>query len=158
MNKYMIIILIHVLAASIAFAEDAPTCKNGSDCEVVKVLTRCDVSKQELRNKIAKLERELKELKAQEKTVLVKETVKERVIEKTKIKKHIVSVIAHNDVQSISSTKDSTGPEYSAEAKVETGYVPAITYQYQFDMGLTPLIGVDVKKDPKLIIGLGYEF
>lgn len=148
--KYLIVLLVHLLAFSIAYAEDAPSCRKGSDCEVVKTFTKCDVDKQALRNKIAKLEQELEQLRQKQPIVIINDIVREETV----ILKHIVSVVAYETIIS-SSTSQNNGV---AQAEMSKGYVPAVTYQYQFDLGLVPLIGVDIKSKPQLIFGLGYEF
>jgi len=62
MIKTGFMLLVVLIAANYASADEGQSCKQGKDCEVVKVLTRCDVDKQKLRNKIAKLEKRIKEL------------------------------------------------------------------------------------------------
>jgi VIT1/CCC1 family predicted Fe2+/Mn2+ transporter len=78
--------------------------------------------------------------------------------EKTKIKKNIVSLIAHRDVIDSSASTSSGNGVSSAKAEATSGYVPAVTYQYQFDSGIVPLLGVSIKSKPSLVIGIGYEF
>lgn len=78
--------------------------------------------------------------------------------EKTKIKKNIVSLIAHRDVIDSSSSTSSSGNTVSGTAEVRSGYVPAVTYQYQFDSGIVPMLGVSIKNKPSLVFGFGYEF
>lgn len=154
--KYLMIIAIVLGFVS---ASEAKTIKDGEQeysCTPVKT---CD---ERLKSAYAEISRLKKQLKEQSSKEVVKEKVvyAERVVEKetTKIKKHIISVIAHKSVQDVTTDRDTTGPEYSAEAKVNTGYVPALTYQYQFDMGLVPMIGIDITKKSGLILGLGFEF
>lgn len=151
MKSFTIIILVHLLAISLVYADTpGPVCQKGSDCEVVKTYTKCDVDKQKLNSKIAKLEQELKELKAQ-----VPKTYYFPVVEeKTIINKHIVSVVAHETLKSVESSVSGN----TAIGTVTTNYVPAITYQYQFDSGIVPLIGLDIKSKPNLMFGVGYEF
>ena len=78
--------------------------------------------------------------------------------EKTKIKKNIVSLMAHRDVIDSSASTSSSGSTVSGTAEVKSGYVPAVTYQYQFDSGFVPMLGVSIKNKPSLVFGLGYEF
>jgi hypothetical protein len=78
-------------------------------------------------------------------------TVEKRV-EVDKTKKHLISIAAHRAVTS-SYTRTSPG---LAEAGVDIKYVPALLYQYQFDSGLTPMLGVDTQLSP--IFGLGFGF
>jgi hypothetical protein len=135
------------------------TVSPNSDCEVVKTLTRCDVDKQKLRNKIYALEKRIKELESRPREVVEYPYPVEKIVEKTivkkVIKKHIVSVITSRDVEKINAYQTSST---TATAQVETGYVPAVTYQYQFDMGLTPLIGASFGSKVRPVLGLGFEF
>lgn len=87
-----------------------------------------------------------------------KEKCTERVVEKTKVKKNLVSLMAHHDVTSSSASTSQNGNTVTGTAEVKTGYVPAVTYQYQFDSGIVPMLGVSVKKNPSLLFGIGYEF
>lgn len=138
----------------------------GADCKVVKVLTKCDMDKYKLQKRIEKLQRELRELETREKTVEVRETVVEKpvyiekVVEKkvtkTKIKHHIVSAFGHPAATSSGSSSSSSPGTSSATGRVDTEYVPGLMYQYQFNFGLVPLIGIDTER--QLIFGLGFEF
>jgi hypothetical protein len=84
--------------------------------------------------------------------------IKEKIVEKQKIKKHLISVVAHEGIISNESKTYQSGSTIIGEGKIETNYIPAVTYQYQTDNGLVPLIGIDIKGNPKLNFGLGYEF
>lgn len=141
--KYLLII---ILAASTSFAK---TIKDGDteyQCNPVKT---CDEKLKSAYVEIARLKKQLKQT-----TVVTKVETVEKVKEVTKIKKHIVSLITHKTHYSL--TTDVTG----SGAKIENvqGYTPAITYQYQADNGITPLIGLDVYERVNLILGIGYEF
>jgi hypothetical protein len=96
---------------------------------------------------------EIARLKKQVKIVYVDRTV-EKVTEKTIIKKHIVSVSAINSVDSIEANKSGN----TATAVAQSSYRPVISYQYQTDSGITPLIGLTFGFAPRLMLGLGYEF
>jgi len=154
----MKLLMIIAIVFGYVMATEAKTLKEGDQeysCTPVKT---CD---ERLKSAYAEISRLKKQLKEQSKEVVKEKVVyAERIVEKetTKIKKHIISVIAHKSVQDISTDRDTTGPEYSAQTTVNTGYVPALTYQYQFDMGLVPMIGIDITKKSGLILGLGFEF
>ncbi len=87
-----------------------------------------------------------------------KEKVVEKVVEKTKIKKHIVSVFVHQGVVNNETKSYTSGSKAIGEAAIEENYIPAAMYQYQFDNGIVPMIGIDIKRSPKLNFGVGYEF
>lgn len=154
----MKLLMIIAIVFGYVMATEAKTVKEGDQEYSCTPVITCD---ERLKSAYAEISRLKKQLKEQSKEVVKEKVVyAERIVEKetTKIKKHIISLIAHKSVQDIDTDKDSTGPEYSAEAKVNTGYVPALTYQYQFDMGLVPMIGIDITKKSGLILGLGFEF
>jgi hypothetical protein len=147
-------------------------CDVGRDCEVVKVVTRCDVDKQALRNKIHKLEEELAKQKEkynalyyQEKQVVEKEVVKTEVVyqDRVKIKErkvvdnkhHTLSLMAINTVTGVSASTSGN----TASAQANTGYSPGAMYQYRFDAGFTPAIGVSFSNSQtNLFGGLGWSF
>lgn len=81
-----------------------------------------------------------------------------KVVEKTKIKKHLVSLVMHKRVIKNETDTSSSGGTTVGTGTVEENYSPAITYQYQFDSGVVPMIGLDVRKNPNLLFGVGYEF
>lgn len=146
--------LLLILISSLALGKTIKEGDKEFTCTPVKT---CDEKLKAAYAEIKRLKKELKDeiaiapLLCEPKVVTVERVVK-------KVKKHIVSVIAHNTTTESNTSKDTIGPVYSATAEVSTAYVPAITYQYQFESGLTPLIGLDIKKNPKAILGLGIEF
>lgn len=153
-----LVVLLGVLCIPTIAIAGTP-CDNGaskgSECEVVKVYTRCDIEKQTLRRRIALLERRVKELEAKtaiQTTVVYKEKRVTRVVEKDVIKHHILSVYAARDVSGTSVSTSGT----TATATVQTAYQPGIKYQYQFTFGLVPEIGINMKGNP--MVGLGFEF
>jgi hypothetical protein len=139
-----------IMTLLLTITVQAKTIKEGDkeyQCSPVKT---CEDQLKSARAEIAKLRKRVKELEAQPAKVI---TMTEYV-EETEVKKHIVSVLAVNDVKKIeASASGNTG-----KAEVRTGLVPALSYQYQFDMGLTPLLGVSFGKELNPIFGLGYEF
>lgn len=80
---------------------------------------------------------------------------KTKIVEVTKIKKHIVSLLAVNNVKRLESKNISPS---AASAEVVTDFVPALSYQYQTDGGLVGLLGLTFANKTKPFIGLGYEF
>ena len=86
------------------------------------------------------------------------EKIVEKVVERTKIKHHIVSVFFHQGVVSNETRSYSSGSKVIGEAAIEENYIPAAAYQYQFNNGIVPMIGIDIKRNPKLNLGVGYEF
>lgn len=165
-----LILIIALFAAPIHAEETAcDLAKNkGADCKVVKVLTKCDVDKYKLQRRIEKLQKELKELESRKETVEVRETVVEKpvyiekIVEKqvtktkTRIKHHIVSIFGHPAATSSSSSSSSSPGTTTATGRVETQYVPGLMYQYQFNFGLVPMLGIDTER--QLIFGVGFEF
>lgn len=114
------------------------------------------IIKKTCEDELKKANAEIRRLKAKKPVEVVKEVIKE--VDKTNIKKHIVSLDLHSGVTSNEVKTSSTNTTQTAEGKIETGYVPSLNYQYQFDSGLVPKVGVDIQKNPKLNFGLGYEF
>jgi len=148
-----------LLVASVSRADETHSCKlhpkKGSECDVVKVWTRCDVEKQKLRNRIVQLERRVKELESQKTTnTVIEKTVvtKKVVVEKEVIKHHILGLYAARDVSS-AGVNQSNG---TATGTVQTAYEPGLKYQYQFNFGLVPEVGINIKGNP--MVGLGFEF
>ena len=146
-----ILILISLCLASTAFA-DGRTCglhaHKKSDCDVVRVLTRCDVEKYRLHKRIAELEAEVKELKGRRLAPVVYRQVVVKEVEKKVIKHNILSLYMARDIANTNTTATS--------ATVQTAYEPGLKYQYQFKFGFVPEVGVDVKGG--FLMGLGYEF
>lgn len=110
-----------------------------------------------LKSKLAALESKNAQLSAQLEASESKSS-KVQTIERTKVKyltprlkKHILSVVAHKSVQSVETSSSSN----TEKATVNMGYIPGLVYQYQFDSGLVPMVGVDKKG---LILGIGWEF
>lgn len=173
-NIITIILLIFGLSHATAFAETQKEKRQrycddsmtGTDCEVVKVLTRCDVEKYKLQQRIDKLQKELKELEVRKERIEIRETVVEKpvyvekVVEKrvtkTRIKHHILSVFGHPAATSSSSSSSHSAHTSTATGRVDTEYVPGLMYQYQFNFGLVPMVGIDTEK--QLIFGAGFEF
>lgn len=159
-----VFLMIGLLFVTVAHADESRSCgtKPKSDCDVVRVLTRCDVDKIALRRKIAVLEQRIKELEAQPKVVqsayvsrekYVDRIVEKRVVVEKKVVKHnILSLYAVRDVSGSSVSQQGN----TATATVQTKYEPGIKYQYQFGFGLVPEIGIDAKANA--LIGLGWEF
>ena len=160
--KYVCCLII--LFASVCYADEldvrklAASCavgdNKGTDCEIVKVLTRCDVDKQALRNKIALLERKVKQLEAmQQPTELHQYTdhfITTKVIEEKEVIKHnILGLYMARDYFKTESNN-------SGGTTLETAYLPGIKYQYQFGFGLVPEIGINTKAH--VLFGLGWEF
>lgn len=166
----LLLIGILVLVATNVRADEKTPCDlakdKGADCKVVRVLTKCDLDKYKLQRRIEKLQKELKELESRKETVEIRETVVEKpvyvekIVEKkvtkTKIKHHIISIFGHPAATSSSSSSSSSPGTTTATGKVETEYIPGLMYQYQFNFGLVPMIGIDTEK--QLIFGVGFEF
>ena len=162
-----VILLVGLMLVDAKAGTKCPIEGTGKDCEVVRVVTRCDVDKQKLRSKIIKLEKQLAELenKAPEVKIVDKIVVKDRVVVKekiitqtktvTKTKHHIINLLVLDGVKSIDAYKLNSN---TAKAEVETGPVLGVLYQYQFDIGFVLPIGASFGYEPKLILGLGYEF
>ena len=150
LETYMKYLLIIILAATTSFGK---TIKDGDteyQCTPVKT---CDEKLKTAYAEIARLKKQLKQT-----TVITKVETVEKVTEVTKIKKHIVSVIGHKVVLDVRTKTNNTGSSVSADTTVETGYAPAVTYQYQAENGLVPLIGIDLNKMSGILFGLGFEF
>lgn len=149
--KYIIALL---LASSLAQAKTIKEDGKEYQCNPVKT---CEERLVAVRAELKRVKQQLKE--EQDKLAFYdrtyqKETVVEVVREKKIIKKHILSVLAHK------TTEEMLVEQGNNYAKIESStiYIPAITYQYQFQNGLVPLIGVDLYKNTGLLLGLGYEF
>lgn len=145
--KYLLIIAIFTVAATLAFGKTIKEGDTEYQCSPVKT---CDERLKVAYAEIARLKKQLK----QSATVVTKTEVVEKVIEKTKIKKHIVSVLAIDSVKDVSASQVNAN---LAKASVTTGYIPAVTYQYQMDMGLTFLGGLSLGNEIKPLLGLGFE-
>ena len=155
MKEYMnkaIFMLTLFAGCGVAHADDScntDKADKGSECEIVKTYTRCDVEKQKLRNKIAELERQVKELKDRKPLeAAVVTSVETETVDVETIKHNILSIYMARDIENASSNGNT--------ATVQTAYEPGIKYQYQFDFGLVPEVGINVKGNP--MFGLGWEF
>lgn len=107
----------------------------------------CDELLKNARSEIAVLKKKL----AEKRTVVITEEIE---VETEVYRKHTLSLISSTESNDAKSTSSSN----YATSSAETRYIPALTYQYQFDNGITPLIGVGVGSRVKPIIGLGYSF
>lgn len=157
-----VIVLMIFSMSNLALAEQRRYCDasgTNRDCEVVKVLTRCDMAKYKLNQRIEKLQKELETKKEKiivvDKPVYVK-SVFEKHVTKTRIKHHIVSIFGHPAATSSQSSSSHSVHSATANGRVDTEYVPGLMYQYQFNFGLVPMVGVDTEK--QLIFGAGFEF
>jgi hypothetical protein len=162
--------LISLLCVTTVYASPCDNgAPKGSECEVIRVLTRCDVEKQALRRKIVLLEKRAKELLAENEKLrgmrahdlavyrsVVSKSYSRNTIheveEKQVVKHSIISLYTVRDVTNVG-TSTSGGV---ATATVQTNFQPGIKYQYQFSFGLVPEIGIDIKGNP--LFGLGFEF
>jgi hypothetical protein len=137
--KYLILLLIPL-------SINAKTIKEGDteyQCNPVKT---CD---QKLKTAYAEIAR----LKKQVKVVYVDRTV-EKIVEKTVIKKHIVSLSAVDSITLVEAKSNGN----TGLALAESSYSPLLTYQYQTDSGITPLVGLSFGNKLKPVFGLGYKF
>jgi len=145
--KYLLLI---TLLSAVSFGK---TIKEGDveyQCNPVKT---CDEKLKAAYAEISRLKRLTKQT-----TVITKIEKVETVKEVTKIKKHIISVIGHKSIIDTSTKTTTSGTTQTAEGQVVTGYIPAVTYQYQLDIGLVPMIGLDITSGSGLVFGLGLEF
>jgi hypothetical protein len=99
------------------------------------------------------------EIKRLKQLLLHKEVVEypypvEKIVTKTTIKKHIISILAVDTVQNLKASTSGS----SATASADSGLVPAVSYQYQADNGLVGLLGASFGSSVKPILGLGIEF
>jgi hypothetical protein len=146
--KYLILI---TLLSTLSFGKTIKEGDTEYQCNPVKT---CD---ERLKNAYAEIVRLKKQLKSPPVIITKTETI-QTTKEVTKIKKHIISVLGHKSVIDISVKSFTSGSTQVAEGIVETGYIPSVIYQYQFDNGITPLIGIDITRGSGLLFGLGYEF
>lgn len=119
----------------------AKTIKEDNQEYTCTVKKPCDEQLKAARAQIALLKKQLKEQKPEI-----------QIEEFTQIQHHIVSLLLVRDLADVSTTTTAT----SSKADVSVKYVPSLSYQYQFDNGLTPLIGSTSKGH--LFGGLGFEF
>jgi hypothetical protein len=149
--KYVLIIAIFTIAATLTFGKTIKEGDTEYQCNPVKT---CDEKLKSAYAEIARLKKQLK----QSSVVITKTETVETVREVTKIKKHIISVVGHKSVIDVNTKTFTSGTTQVAEGMVETAYIPAIVYQYQFNNGTTPMIGLDINRGSGLVFGLGYEF
>lgn len=144
--KYLILLLI---AATV----NAKTIKEGDTEYQCSPKKTCDEQLKAAKAEIKRLKKQLAENHSTK--TIVQEIEVETVVTKTEIKKHIISVLGVSGVTDLTAQKNNAN---SATAMAETGYLPAVTYQYQMDIGLVPLIGAKLDGRLPIIIGLGFEF
>jgi hypothetical protein len=149
--KYLLVIAIFTVAATLAFGKTIKEGDTEYQCNPVKT---CDERLKSAYAEIARLKKQLK----QSSVVVTKTETVETIKEVTKIKKHIISVIGHKSVVDVNTKSFMSGTTQVGQGNVETGYIPSVVYQYQLDMGLVPLIGLDISRGSGLLFGLGYEF
>ena len=137
--KYLLLILIPLSINAKVITQD----NTEYQCNPVKT---CD---QKLKAAYAEIAR----LKKQVKTVIITHEV-EKVVEKTVIKKHILSVSAVDSITLVEAKSNGN----TGLAVAESAYYPLVSYQYQTDFGITPLIGLSFGNKLKPVFGLGYEF
>lgn len=144
LNTFLLIVLAALLTTS--FVQAKTISENGQDytCSPKKT---CEDKLKQARAEIAKLKKQLAEKVT---TVTVIETVTE-----VEVKKHLISVIAVDNIKNVESRNISPS---SASTEARTGLVPAVSYQYQTDSGLTPMLGLTFANKTKLMFGLGFEF
>ena len=141
LNAFLVTMLIVLLAVGLVEAKTITEDGQEYSCNVKKT---CDEQLKAARVEIAKLKKQLQN------PVVVVEQVKE-----VEIKKHIISVVAVDNIKNVESKNISPS---SASTEARTDLVPALSYQYQTDSGLTPLIGLTFANKTKLMFGLGFEF
>ena len=151
--------LVPQAQANSSWSDDS---SKGSECEVVSVVTRCDVEKQTLKRKIARLEKRIRELESQKnlvQTVYVPRTVYvdrhlvyQRTIEKEVVRHNIVSFYLARDLSGYTNSQNNG----VSSASVQSSFEPGIKYQYQFNFGLVPELGINIKGNP--LFGLGFGF
>ena len=140
LNTFLVTMLIVLLAVGLV---EAKTIKEGEQEYTCSPKKTCEEQLKAAKAEIARLKKQLQ-------NPVVVEKVKE-----TKIKKHIISVVAVDNIKNVESKNISPS---SASTEARTDLVPALSYQYQTDSGLTPLVGLTFANKTKLIFGLGFEF
>ena len=162
MKKLIVLMAMFSCVGALADNSCPLHAKSKSDCDVVKVVTRCDVEKYRLQKQIAVLEQRIKELQATPRVVqssyVSREKYVDRIVEK---KVYVEKKVVKHSILSLYLTRDVSGTSVSqsgntATADVQTKYEPGIKYQYQFGFGLVPEVGINVKGNP--MFGLGWEF
>lgn len=146
----MKLFLMMLMLVSIASAK---TIKEGDTEYQCTPMENCEDQLKKLKAENARLKKQLKEKKEVQVVQIVEKPV-EKVVYETEIKKHIISLVSANESND---AKVSTNAN-TATATSETRYIPSLTYQYQFDNGITPLVGLGFGNQLKGVFGLGYEF
>lgn len=128
------------------------TIKEGDKEYTCSPVRTCEEELALLKKENKRLKKLLSEKKVETVTVEVEKVVE---VETEVIKKHIVSLLIVNGVKELKTERVSAD---TVRATAKTGLVPAVAYQYQMDIGLTPLLGLELKTNANLLFGLGYEF
>ena len=142
--KYLLTIMIFLLAATIAFGKTIKEGEQEYSCNPVKT---CEDQLKEAKAEIKRLKAQLKEQKV---VIQDKVVVQEKLVRKP----HLVSLITHKTHYNF----DSALSNDKATLEVTKGYTPAVTYQYLMENGITPLLGVDIYEKPGIILVIGYNF
>ena len=71
---------------------------------------------------------------------------------RTDVRHNLLSLYTSRDIIGTSTSYSGT----TGTAEVDTGYVPGIMYQYQFNMGVTPGIGVNTSGHASFYLGYGF--
>jgi hypothetical protein len=155
------LILISLLAVSTTFA-DTPVCSSESDkiaelqARIAKLEAARKVVKKPVIVAVAPKACEVPPPAKAAKTVYV-DRVKHVVIDKTKTKHHILSILALSQPTEVYAQNDDHD-SHKAKAVVSTAYVPGLLYQYQFTDGLVLGAGASLGMDIKPVLNLGFEF
>ncbi len=142
LNAVLVTALIVLFAAALV---EAKTIKEGDQEYTCSVKKTCDEQLKAARAEIARLKKQLVE---QPKVVV-------ETIEKVKIKKHLISVVAVDNIKNVESKNISPS---SSSTEARTDLVPGLMYQYQLNSGLSPMVGLTFANKTKLMFGLGFEF
>jgi hypothetical protein len=143
-----------ILTLLIALNINAKTIKEGDTTYTCNPVKTCDEKLQQAYAEIAKLKKQLKN----QKTIIKEVTIEKPVVYKFEtIKKvhkyHLISIVYAPDIYTVEAKNISNN---QAKAEARSKRVPGLTYQYQFENGLTPLIGMNI--NGSLSLGLGLEF
>lgn len=141
--------IIATIVLCVSFLANAKTIKEG-DTEYQCVPKKsCEDKLKDLQRQVKELKRQLKEAQSD---IIEEPFIVEKEVRVTKIKKHILSVYGHRDLTNVQATVNGN----QANAVVETRYLPGLSYQYQMDVGLVPMVGVNTAGH--MLFGLGLEF
>jgi hypothetical protein len=138
---------------------NAKTIKEGDTTYTCSPVKTCEDELKQAKAEIAKLKKQIKNQKpvVVTKEVIVEKEAKPVVYRFETIKKvhkyHLVSIVYAPDIYTVEA-KNISNNEAKAEARSKR--VPGLIYQYQFDNGLTPLVGINI--NGSLSLGLGLEF